>query len=126
MAASKKAYKHWCARCHGNDFTGGNARESLPQIPDFTKGAWQARRTDGELLVSILDGKGTDMPSFRGRLSMDRARGLVAYIRQAGPATKKATEPAPDDFDRRFRDLLKQLEELKKQYRRQSPPAPQP
>jgi hypothetical protein len=71
--------------------------------------------------VSILHGKGTRMPSFRGRLSREQARELVAYIRQAGPfRAAQATEL--DDWDRRYAELVRQLRELQEEFRRLSAP----
>ena len=117
MAFAARFFQRRCASCHSENFTGVDARKRTPQIPDFTSAAWQTRRSDAQLLVSILDGKGKDMPSFQGRLDRDKASALVAYVRQAGPP-RPAPPDAPDDFERRFAELKQQLEELREQYRR--------
>src|SRR5262245_61370692 len=52
-------YRRFCARCHGNDHTGAAGR-----VPNFTSRSWQQRRSDSQLLVSILEGKGSGMPPF--------------------------------------------------------------
>jgi len=103
-AFASRFFRRYCASCHGEDFTGADARALTPQIPDFTSAAWQTSRSDAQLLVSILEGKGKRMPAYHGRLDRDKARALVAYVRQAGPPRP---EPAsvPDDFDRRFAEL---------------------
>ena len=61
-------------------------RRRLPEVPDFTDPAWQARRADAQLVASILDGKGAEMPPADDDLSEAQARGLVAYIRTFAPA----------------------------------------
>src|SRR5262249_45216258 len=71
-------------KCHGADGTGKPARDRLPEIPDFTKPSWQARRDDAQLLASILDGK-DEMPSWRGKVSEEQARSLVAHVRAFAP-----------------------------------------
>src|SRR6516165_1336110 len=53
-----------CARCHDEDLTGKEKRSRGLAVPDFTSRAWHERRSDAQLLVAILDGRGTDMPSF--------------------------------------------------------------
>jgi mono/diheme cytochrome c family protein/uncharacterized membrane protein len=83
-------FRQRCAKCHGADGTGNAARDRLPEIPDFTKAPWHARRTDAQLLASILDGKGSEMPPHRGKISEEQARGLVAYVRSFAPATGKS------------------------------------
>jgi hypothetical protein len=97
-----------------------------PAIPDFTAASWQTKRTEAKLLARILDGKGKGMPAFRGKLKEDQARGLVAHIRSFATTTgksgaQKVREPAsPGDFELEFRRLLRELDELKKQFRQAS------
>ena len=74
-----------CARCHGDDGTGGPAREKWS---DFTSAAWQPRRTDAQLIASILDGKGDQMPAFRRMIDEARAKEMVAHVRAFGSARK--------------------------------------
>jgi mono/diheme cytochrome c family protein/uncharacterized membrane protein len=88
-----------CAKCHGADGTGNKARERLPAIPDFTNPSWQSRRADSKLVVSILEGKGDDMPPQRGKISEEQAHGLVKYIRSFAPTKgnseqRKKEEPS--------------------------------
>jgi mono/diheme cytochrome c family protein len=123
--ASRRHFRKLCARCHDDDFKGGVLRETIPSIPDFTDAAWQASRSDARLLATILEGRGR-MPSFRGKLSDDQARGLVALVRHAGPAREQPAETDPDEFARRFAELQKQFEELRQEFRRLSPPARKP
>jgi mono/diheme cytochrome c family protein len=115
-----------CARCHDTDGTGGPLREQSPQMPDFTRARWHARHDDTQLFVSILEGKGSKMPSFRGRVSEDEAKELVSLIRTFDPSydpAKAGGTLSGDDFSRRFRELEGELERLKKEYKELAPPA---
>jgi mono/diheme cytochrome c family protein/uncharacterized membrane protein len=112
-------HKH-CEKCHGADGRGEEARDRLPEIPDFTDASWQARRADAKLLASILDGKGSEMPPHRGKIDEAQARGLVAYVRtfarttgksgqadQEGPARDEQAEDVPTG--RFFEKLIRWL-----------------
>jgi len=87
--ASQLFQKH-CEKCHGADGAGRAVRVSMPGIPDLTNGPWQGRRSEAQLLVSILDGKGDDMPPFAAKISAEQARGLVAYVRAFAPTPEEA------------------------------------
>ena len=118
-----KLYQQHCVKCHGEDGKGQAARAIEPDIPDFTDAAWQKKRTDAKLLDSILDGKGSTMPAFRNKkISEEEGRTLVAYVRKFAPAKKpdkpEQKEPAPNDFEERFRQLRKEMLELQEEYRR--------
>jgi cytochrome c553 len=125
QAESAGVYQKSCAKCHGTDGTGKPARAIDPEIPDFSAAAWQKRRTDAQLLVSILDGKGSSMPTFRGKLNDKQARGLVAHVRSFAPANPD--KPAPKDadagsFTEQFRRLQEQFDQLREQLRVLSEP----
>jgi mono/diheme cytochrome c family protein len=121
--ASRGTLQARCARCHDEDGTGRSARERLAEVPDFSNHRWQASRTDAQLLVSILDGKGKHMPAYRGKLSEKEARDMVAQVRDLDPAQAvrqvDATPAAAtaDEFERRFKELQEELEDLKKRFR---------
>jgi mono/diheme cytochrome c family protein/uncharacterized membrane protein len=89
-------FRQRCVKCHGADGTGNKARERFPDIPDFTKATWQARRDDSKLVASILDGKGEDMPAQRGKLSEEQARGLVTYVRSFVLTKGKQRQAEPE------------------------------
>jgi uncharacterized membrane protein len=74
-------------KCHGADGIGKHARERMPDIPDFSDTRWQSRRADEQLMASILDGKGDDMPPQRGKINDEQARGLVSYVRTFASTT---------------------------------------
>jgi hypothetical protein len=104
-------------RCHGADGSGSHVRRRQPEIPNFTDPKWQARRSDAQLLTSILDGKGKKMPARCGKMSTEQARSLVTQVRAlastqksseeeqreetrpSSPAEEKSEEPAPSDSE---------------------------
>ena len=98
----------------------------MPNIPDFTNRTWQTATGTPQLLNSILDGKGTLMPAFRGRVNEDQARDLAAYIRAFGPPPTAPSELPANDFERRFRELQDQWNELQKQLEALPPPTGTP
>lgn len=128
-AGAGQLFQQHCVKCHGKDGSGGPARNSMPDIPDFTAASWQAQRTDAQLLASILEGKGDDMPAFARKIKEDQARDLVSHIRAFAPTkgkSKKEKQQKPDssDFEDRFARLQREMDELLRQSRElsQSPP----
>jgi mono/diheme cytochrome c family protein len=108
-------YRAYCVACHGPDGTGVAAmRAALPPLPDFTRVSFHEQHSDPQLLISILDGKGTLMPSNRGRVNESQARDLVAYVRAFGPP--RGPEVA-SDFQRQFELLQRQWEALERDIR---------
>jgi hypothetical protein len=63
------------------------------------------------------------MPAYRGKLSEKEARDMVAQVRDLDPAQAvrqvDATPAAAtaDEFERRFKELQEELEDLKKRFR---------
>lgn len=112
-------YRQYCLICHGRQGRGSPMRDSMPVIPDFTGRTWQKEATNPQIVVTILDGKGTLMPSFRGRVSEEQARDLAAYIRAFGPE-RQAPPAAASEFDQRFRALQQQWSELERQLQEMS------
>jgi uncharacterized membrane protein/mono/diheme cytochrome c family protein len=88
-SAARELFRRRCDKCHGADGTGSQGRDSLPEIPDFTDASWQSGRHDEQLLASILDGK-DEMPAWRGKISEEHARSLLAYVRTFAPTTGKS------------------------------------
>lgn len=122
MPAAREMFQRQCARCHGADGTGSEARASQPEIPDFTATSWQTRRSEAQLRTSILDGKGRDMPSFHGKINEDQTRDLVAFVRSFGPAKdmpgskRMRVFTSAQEVDEEFRRLRKELQELQRQF----------
>jgi mono/diheme cytochrome c family protein len=116
IARAGALYRRECAGCHGQDGKGARARSSHPDIPDFTSRPWQAMRSDAQLRVSILDGKGDGMPSFAEKLDEERSRDLVAFVRAFCPGQTAPMKKSSGDFESRFRALQEQLEALRRQF----------
>ena len=118
-------YRQNCQKCHGDDGSGKSARGTLPEIPDFRSSTWHEKRTEVQLITSVHDGKGTSMPAFATKLSKQQIQALVDYLRKfdssrtnPGKDSRTAKEPPPpSDFDRRFRELQEEMNELQKQLR---------
>jgi mono/diheme cytochrome c family protein len=121
-----RLFQRFCIRCHGTDGQGSGMRESLPSLPDFTRRAWQEGRSDPQMLVSVLGGKGTGMPSFQNRLSREQARSLVAYIRGFAPVRTGLARNARDDWEARFEQLKREAEEFGRQFHALAEPSRQP
>jgi len=117
-----------CARCHDADGSGNSSRDDFREIPNFRSHSWQASRSDTALLVSILDGKGKHMPAHRGKISDSEARALVVAIRtlDPSPGVRPVADDALDDWERRFAELEKELDDLKRQFRELSHPKRKP
>jgi mono/diheme cytochrome c family protein len=118
--SGQQQFQKFCARCHGRDGTGSPGRGTLAGIPDFTHVSWQDRRADAQLIASILDGKGKEMPSFSGKVEEDQARSLVRQIRhfasnRRAPGRAKEDRSSPGSFEEEFRRLQQELEELKRE-----------
>jgi mono/diheme cytochrome c family protein len=116
-----RLFQRFCVKCHGADAKGTQARESEPNIPDFTNSAWHKSRRDSQLAVSVLDGKGNGMPPFRGKLSATHVRDLVVYIRSVGPTEPRPAGTHSGDFDALFQQLEDELENQRRQFKTLSP-----
>jgi len=116
-AMALSLFRRSCISCHGQDGRGEAMRDRIRRMPDFTLPAWHERRTDAEMCCSILEGKGTAMPAFRGRVGDAQARELVAYLRSFAPGMTRSNPKSTDDFRRRFQHLREQMDDLDRQYR---------
>ena len=80
--------KAFCVTCHGRDGKGlGDIYGLVGKLPrNFTDRAWQAARTDGELLWILKNGSpGTDMASFIPLiLTEEEAWHVLLYVRSFG------------------------------------------
>jgi mono/diheme cytochrome c family protein len=113
IRAGSVIFNQFCLVCHGPDGAGSLMRPSMPPIPDFTNAEWQRSRKDAELLVSILEGKGTLMPANNTRITRDQAKDLVAFIRSFGGISSTQQAPTTDsEFDKSIRRLQQQFEQL--------------
>jgi mono/diheme cytochrome c family protein len=114
--AGRGIFQRICKSCHGSDGRGTTLRDQTPSIPDFTSQVWQQRRSPPQLSTTILEGKGTVMPAFRGKLNEGQIRDLVTYLRAFAPQPASASAGPETDFKRRFGQLTQELDDLKKQY----------
>jgi mono/diheme cytochrome c family protein len=125
--AARALYERRCQSCHEEDGTGSLLRARVPQTPDFTNDRWQAMRSDPELIVSILEGKGARMPGFRSRLSEEQAQTIVELaIRSFAPHRELRGAARAGDFGRQFHQLEQELANLQRQFRDLSETAKQP
>jgi mono/diheme cytochrome c family protein len=114
--AASVLYREYCLNCHGKDGRGTELKAAMPVIPDFTNPTWQQSRSNPQLSVSILEGKGTLMPPFRDRVKQDQVNDLMAYIRAFGPT--QASNPdltKPTNFEEQIRRLQQEWDTLEKQ-----------
>jgi mono/diheme cytochrome c family protein len=116
MAATQATFTKFCIRCHGSSGDGAPMRSTLPSIPNFHSRPWHEGKSDGSLSFSILEGKGTGMPSFAGRLEETRVRDLVQYLRTLAGMRIASRQEISIEFDQRFERLMTDLETLKRDY----------
>jgi len=82
-----------CAKCHGPD---GVPRRIAKGAPNFTDPAWALP----VYLIehSVDEGKGKDMPRFRGKLSPEEIKKVVTYVLSLNDLTAgssgKSAEPS--------------------------------
>ena len=119
--AIRGLFQRSCASCHGADGRGNALRVQFPRIPDFASSNWQKGRTDAQLTASILEGKGTVMPAFGGKLGEVQVRELVTHLRSFAPAESRSIS-GTSDFYRRYLELRKEMDDLERQYRAMSRP----
>jgi mono/diheme cytochrome c family protein len=118
LRAAGVVFREYCIVCHGSDGTGAPAmRPALPTLPDFTKVAFRDQHSDTQLLISILDGKGTLMPANRGRINETQARDLVAYVRAFAPPGEGTAVGSTSEFQQQFEQLQRQWEALEREIR---------
>jgi mono/diheme cytochrome c family protein len=72
-------FKSKCAACHGADGSGNTPAGKAMKARDFASPEVQ-NETDEQLIEIVTNGK-NKMPSYKGKLTDDQIKGLVAYIR---------------------------------------------
>jgi mono/diheme cytochrome c family protein len=75
-----KIFKTNCTLCHSEDGSGGSPTGKALKAKDLRSDDVQGE-TDADLTQAISKGKGK-MPAFGAKLSPDKVKLLVAYIRQ--------------------------------------------
>jgi cytochrome c6 len=72
-------FKAKCAMCHGADGTGSTATGKALNVRDLASSDVQSQ-SDAQLTDIVTNGK-NKMPAYKGKLTDDQIKGLVAYIR---------------------------------------------
>jgi|SRR5271154_4862528 len=72
-------FKAKCAMCHGADGSGSTATGKAMKVRDLSSPAVQSQ-TDAQISDIVTNGK-DKMPAYKGKLTDDQVKGLVAYIR---------------------------------------------
>jgi cytochrome c6 len=73
-------YKAKCVVCHSDDGSGSGATGKQLGAKDLRSDDVQ-KQTDAQLNDSITNGMGKKMPAYKGKITDDQIKGLVAYIR---------------------------------------------
>lgn len=80
----QKLFMHYCAKCHGPKGLGdGPSVGSLRSATGMNLTVLQDRE-DEELLTTISQGKGTDMPPWGLILSLEEREELIKHLRTLG------------------------------------------
>ncbi len=78
---SASVYKTKCASCHAPDGSGNTPVGKALKVLDLGSADVQ-KQSDAQLTDSIVNGKDSGkMPAYKGKLTDDQVKGLVAYIR---------------------------------------------
>ena len=78
---SASLYKTKCAVCHAPDGSGNSVMGEKLGAKDLRSDEVQ-KKSDAELNDLITNGVGKTMPAYKGKLTDDQIKGLVAYIRE--------------------------------------------
>jgi mono/diheme cytochrome c family protein len=74
-------YGHKCAVCHGQDGAGNTAKGKKAHVKNVHA---NMKDSEADMIKAVTDGKGDDMDSYKGELSADQIKDLVAYYRSLG------------------------------------------
>ena len=72
-------FKAKCAMCHGADGSGNTATGKALKVRDLASPEVQSQ-TDAQFTDIVTNGK-NKMPAYKGKLTDDQIKGLVAYVR---------------------------------------------
>ena len=71
----REIYRDVCAACHGKDMVSSGVAFDLRKFPKDDPSRFQN---------SVLNGKGTAMPPWRGQLSQEDVKALWDYLKTSG------------------------------------------
>jgi cytochrome c6 len=77
--AGKMTFEANCSVCHDLDGSGDTPIGMSLEIPDLRSDEVQ-KLSDEELIAIVTNGK-DPMPSFKGKLTADEIKGVIAYVR---------------------------------------------
>ena len=86
-APATENWENHCTKCHGADGKGQTKAGKKLKLKDYTDAKAQAEMKDEEMTKAIADGiNGADgkekMKAYKGELSADEMKDLVAFIRK--------------------------------------------
>lgn len=76
-AHPSELFKKNCAKCHGDNGKADTMRGRHLKARNFTDAEWQADVTNAQLIKSVTDGKGDDMPPWGKKLTPEQIESLV-------------------------------------------------
>ncbi len=80
--AAKDIYADKCVGCHGADGSASTARGKKMNMKSIKE--MNAKLTPDQMTKIVTDGKGADMPSYKGDLKADEIKDVTMYLRDLG------------------------------------------
>jgi mono/diheme cytochrome c family protein len=112
----REVFSRLCVACHGKDGQSQALRARIPWAPNFTSPEWHKLKDEGRLVMSVLEGRGYEMPAFRERISGPEAREVVHFLRSLAGLRNEPSLPLAPAFDREFQRLMNELNDVKQTY----------
>jgi cytochrome c oxidase cbb3-type subunit 3 len=81
----KKVFAENCATCHGDD---GKGNRELG-APNLTDGIWLYASDKATIVDGIVNGRGSVMPAWAGRLDASTVKALAVYVHTFGGGEKE-------------------------------------
>lgn len=78
----REMYTYYCAKCHGISGLGDGPSVGSLRSQSGMNLTILGNESDEEILDTIAQGKGTDMPPWELRLSPEQRKEILGYIRQ--------------------------------------------
>ncbi len=80
--AAKDIYQDKCAGCHGADGAAATARGKKLKIKSTKE--LTAKVSEEQMIKSVTDGKGADMPAYSKELNAAQIKDVTGYFRSLG------------------------------------------
>jgi len=82
IAEGRKVYLRHCASCHGQSGKGDGSMALAGGTPsNLVDETWDHGSSDGEIFVVIRDGTGSDMESYKDKLTEKQIWQIVNFLR---------------------------------------------